>query len=83
MLDTCAATAYVPGAALCAAGEGGTRRWLAYNAMGGINTRKDEDFHVVEVVLHDSARARRRPPLLNDYFAFSLAALGPQVRIKP
>ena len=64
---------------LCVPGEEGQRRWLAYNAMGGVNTRQDEGFNAVEVVLHDSSRARRRPPILNDFYFFSLAALGPQV----
>ena len=61
------------------AGEEGQRRWLAYNAVGGVNTRQDDGFNAVEVVLHDSARSRRRPPILNDFYFFSMAALGPQV----
>ena len=55
------------------------RRWLTYNALGGVNTRQDDGFNAVEVVLHDSARARRRPAILNDFYFFSMAALGPQV----
>jgi chromosome transmission fidelity protein 4 len=31
---------------------------------------------VVEVSFHDTARARRRVPLLNDFFGFSVGALG-------
>ena len=62
-------------------GEDSKRRWLAYDERGGINTRADEGFNAVEVVLHDTSLARRRPPLLNDYYGFTLAALGDKVRV--
>lgn len=61
------------------AGEDTKRRWLAYDERGGINTRADEGFNAVEVVLHDTSLARRRPPLLNDFYGFSLGALGEKV----
>ena len=60
-------------------GEESKRRWLAYDERGGINSRVDEGFNAVEVVMHDTALARRRPPILNDFYGFSLAALGDKV----
>lgn len=58
------------------AGQDSRRRWLAYDGRGAISSRADEGFHVVECTLHDTSISRKRPPLLNDFFGFSLAALG-------
>ena len=63
------------------AGQDNKRRWLAYDERGGINTRVDDGgFNAVEVVLHDTSLARRRPPLFNDYHGFHIACLGDKVR---
>lgn len=63
------------------AGQESKRHWLAYHDRGGINTRVDDGgFNAVEVVLHDTSLARRRPPLFNDFHGFALAALGDKVQ---
>ncbi|CAL8470187.1 g9729 [Coccomyxa elongata] len=54
----------------------GKRRWLAYNVMGCISSREDDGFCVVEVSFHDTSRHRKRVPLLNDFYHFSMASLG-------
>jgi hypothetical protein len=61
------------------AGEG-KRRWLAYNVSGCISSREDDGFCVVEVSFHDTSRHRKRVPLLNDFYHFSMASLGAKVR---
>ena len=61
------------------AGEG-KRRWLAYGAVGCVSSRAEEDHAVVEVTFHDTARHRKRMPLLTDFYRFSMAALSEQAR---
>ncbi|KAI7839202.1 hypothetical protein COHA_007091 [Chlorella ohadii] len=52
------------------------RRYLAYNSLGAITLRQEEDYNVVEVTFHDTARMRKRVPLLSDFFGFTCGALG-------
>jgi chromosome transmission fidelity protein 4 len=52
------------------------RRYLAYNSLGAITLRQEEDHNVVEVTFHDTARMRKRVPLLSDFFGFTCGALG-------
>ena len=52
------------------------RQYLSYTPMGAITLRTESDHNTVEVSFHDTARARRRVPLLTDFFGFSLGALG-------
>jgi len=52
------------------------RRYLSYTSLGAITLRSESDHNVVEVAFHDTARARRRVPLLSDFFGFRLGALG-------
>jgi chromosome transmission fidelity protein 4 len=52
------------------------RRYLAYTSLGAITLRSEPDHNTVEVAFHDTARVRRRVPLLTDFFGFNLGALG-------
>jgi hypothetical protein len=52
---------------------------MAYNAMGCIICKEEEDFNVMEVAMHDTRAQRRRMPHLNDLYRFSMAALGDRV----
>jgi chromosome transmission fidelity protein 4 len=52
------------------------RRYLAYTSLGAITLRSEPDHNTVEVAFHDTARVRRRVPLLTDFFGFTLGALG-------
>ncbi|KAL4439932.1 hypothetical protein ABPG75_002933 [Micractinium tetrahymenae] len=52
------------------------RRYLAYNTLGCIVLKQEEDHNVVEVTFHDTSRMRKRIPLLNDFFGFTLGSLG-------
>ena len=61
-----------------AVGEG-RRRWLAYDRVGCVSAREDEGFNVVEVAFHDTSRARKRVPLLNDFNRLSMASLAVKV----
>jgi len=61
-----------PGATSMDAG----RRYLAYTSLGAITLRSEPDHNTVEVAFHDTARVRRRVPLLTDFFGFTLGALG-------
>jgi hypothetical protein len=61
------------------AGEG-KRRWLAYNAVGCVSSRAEEDHAVVEVAFHNTALHRKRVPLLTDFYRFSMASLSEQAR---
>lgn len=75
-----------------ASSGGKSHRWLAYNSLGSVSSRRGDGCAVVEVSLHDrsggslagasssSQAALRggRVPLLNDFFGFDLAALGPK-----
>lgn len=54
------------------------RRYLAYTSLGAITLRTETDHNVVDVTFHDTARIRRRVPLLSDFFGFTLGALGEQ-----
>lgn len=47
--------------------------------MGCISSREDDGFCVVEITFHDTSRNRKRIPLLNDFYHFSMASLGAQV----
>lgn len=59
-------------------------RWLAYNSLGCVSSRRGDGCAVVEVSLHDRSPAAAsrawggRVPLLTDFFGFDLAALGPR-----
>ena len=59
------------------AGEG-KKRWLAYNLLGGISSREDDDLCAVEVSFHDATQ-HRRVPLLTDFYHFSMASLSAAV----
>jgi hypothetical protein len=52
---------------------------MAYNAMGCIICKEEEDFNVMEVAMHDTRAQRRRMPHLNDLYRFSMATLGDRV----
>ncbi|KAL4519312.1 hypothetical protein Ndes2437B_g05172 [Nannochloris sp. 'desiccata'] len=52
------------------------RRYLAYTSLGAITLRSEPDHNTVEVAFHDTARVRRRVPLLTDFFGFNLGSLG-------
>lgn len=52
------------------------RRYLAYTSLGSIVSRRESDHHVVEVSFHDTAKVRRRVPLLSDFYGFTMASLG-------
>ena len=52
---------------------------MAYNAMGCIICKEEEDFNVMEVAMHDTRAQRRSMPHLNDLYRFSMAALGDRV----
>ncbi|KAI3431740.1 hypothetical protein D9Q98_004782 [Chlorella vulgaris] len=52
------------------------RAYLAYNSLGCITLKQEEDHNVVEVCFHDTSRQRKRIPLLNDFFGFSVGSLG-------
>ena len=56
---------------------------MAYNAMGCIICKEEEDFNVMEVAMHDTRAQRRRMPHLNDLYRFSMAALGDRVGLCP
>ena len=61
----------------------GSHRWLAYTSLGCVSSRRGDGCAVVEVQLHDRSSAASqarggRVPLLNDFFGFDLAALGPK-----
>ena len=56
---------------------------MAYNAMGCIICKEEEDFNVIEVAMHDTRAQRRRMPHLNDLYRFSMAALGDRVGLCP
>ena len=76
------------GTSFSSASSGGkSHRWLAYNSLGSVSSRRGDGCAVVEVSLHDrgggsssaSSLARGgRVPLLNDFFGFDLASLGPK-----
>ena len=53
---------------------------MAYSALGCVICKEDEDWNVIEVVMHDSRTQLRRIPQLNDLYRFSMAALGDKVR---
>ena len=55
------------------------KRFMAYNALGCVICKEDEDWNVIEVSMHDSRTQRRRVPHLNDLYRFSMAALGDKV----
>ena len=66
-----------------ASSGGKSHRWLAYNSLGSVSSRRGEGCAVVEVSLHDRSSAASqarggRVPLLNDFFGFDLASLGPK-----
>eukprot|EP00887_Chlorella_sp_A99_P000454 scaffold17.g454.t1 len=52
------------------------RRYLAYNTLGCVILRQEDDHNVVEVAFHDTQRMRRRIPLITDFFGFTMASLG-------
>lgn len=52
------------------------RRYLAYNALGCIILRSEADHNIVEVSFHDTSLHRKRIPLLNDFYGFSIGSLG-------
>ena len=52
---------------------------MAYNALGCVICKEEEDWNVIEVVTHDSRTQLRRIPHLNDLYRFSMAALGDKV----
>ena len=54
---------------------------MAYNALGCIICKEEEDCNVIEVSMHDTRAQRRRMPHLNDLYRFSMAALGERVRV--
>ncbi len=57
------------------------RRWLAYNTVGCISSREEEDGScIVEVAFHDTTLNRRRVPLLRDYHRLTMASLSEKVR---
>ncbi len=60
-------------------GDSSQKRFMAYNAMGCIICKEEEDFNVMEVAMHDTRAQRRRMPHLNDLYRFSMAALGDRV----
>jgi chromosome transmission fidelity protein 4 len=51
------------------------RRYLAYNRLGSIILKEEEDHGVIEVAFHDTAKMRTRIPLLTDFFGISMGAL--------
>ncbi|KAI8464009.1 MAG: hypothetical protein J3K34DRAFT_526538 [Monoraphidium minutum] len=57
-----------------AAGGGG--RFLAYNSLGCVISRKVDAHRTCEVVFHDASRGRAKLPLLTDYYGFTMASLG-------
>ena len=63
----------------CLTGDGSQKRFMAYNAMGCIICKEEEDYNVIEVAMHDTRAQRRRMPHLNDLYRFSMAALGERV----
>ena len=52
------------------------RRYLCYNSLGCITLRTESDHNIVEVAFHDTAEHRRRIPLLNDFYGFTMGSLG-------
>lgn len=52
------------------------RRYLAYNSTGCIILRSEADHNIVEVSFHDTSLHRKRIPLLNDFYGFSMGSLG-------
>jgi len=52
------------------------RRYLCYNSLGYITLRTESDHNIVEVSFHDTAEHRRRIPLLNDFYGFTMGSLG-------
>lgn len=52
------------------------RRYLAYNDIGCITLRSESDHNIVEVNFHDTSLHRRRIPLLNDFYGFTMGSLG-------
>lgn len=52
------------------------RRYLAYNSLGCIILRSEADHNIVEVSFHDTSLHRKRIPLLNDFYGFSVGSLG-------
>lgn len=52
------------------------RRYLSYNSLGCITLRSESDHNIVEVNFHDTAIHRRRIPLLNDFYGFTMGTLG-------
>lgn len=63
----------------CPTGDSSQKRFMAYNAMGCIICKDEEDYNVIEVAMHDTRAQRRRMPHLNDLYRFSMAALGERV----
>jgi hypothetical protein len=59
-------------------GENG-RRYLAYTRLWFIALKAEPEHNVVEVAFHNTAANPRRVPLLDDFFGFTLGALGEQV----
>ncbi len=52
------------------------RRYLAYNSLGCIILRSEADHNIVEMSFHDTSLHRKRIPLLNDFYGFSVGSLG-------
>lgn len=57
---------------------GAGARFLAYNAVGCVVSRRADGHRTVEVAFHDAAArgGRAKLPLLADYYGFDVAALG-------
>ena len=72
MLEACMST-----------GDSSQKHFMAYNAMGCIICKEEEDFNMMEVAMHDTRAQRRRMPHLNDLYRFSMAALGHRVGLPP
>jgi len=72
MLEACMST-----------GDSSQKHFMAYNAMGCIICKQEEDFNMMEVAMHDTRAQRRRMPHLNDLYRFSMAALGHRVGRPP
>lgn len=58
------------------------RSYLCFNALGTLTLRREPGggAGVIETSFHDTARHRRRVPLITDHLGFSLGHLGTQVR---